>query len=61
MFDYNEDKGSYLVTKMIFVAASTTNTTTYIPAENMHDAEDLKGNFISPSLPLSLYVMGLLI
>ena len=32
---------------MIFVAAvnSSPTTTTHIPAENMHDTEDLKGNF----------------
>ena len=35
------------VTKMIFVAAvnSSPTTTTHKPAENMHDTEDLKGNF----------------
>ena len=44
MFDYNEDKRGYLVTKMIFMAAvnSSTTTTTHIPAENLHDPKDLQ-------------------
>ena len=45
MFDYNEDKRSYRVTEVNFMAAVNPSTTTAIhtPAKNLHDTKDLQG------------------
>ena len=46
MFDYNKDKQSYLVTKVILMAAvnpSTTTTIIYIPVKNLPDTKDIQG------------------
>ena len=47
MSDYNEDKRSYLVTKVIFMAAviSSTTTTIHTPGKNLHGTLDLQENF----------------
>ena len=50
MFDYNEHKRSYLVTKVIFTAAENPSTTTiHTPVENFHETKDLPGIFFSAS------------
>ena len=64
MFDYNEHKRSYLVTKVIFMAAVNPSTTTTIHTlvENLHDTKNLQRKKIfSASWPLILYVWGLLL
>ena len=55
MLDYNEDRRSYLVTMVIFMAAvnppnTTTTTTTDTSARNLYETKNLQGNIFSSIL-----------
>ena len=59
MFDYNEDKRSYLVTKVIFMAAENPSITSiHTPMENFHETKDLPGNLFFLHLSHSHYMFG---
>ena len=50
MLDYNEDRWSYLVTVLIFMAAVNPPTTTATPARNLHETKNLQGNIFASIL-----------
>ena len=59
MLDYNEDRWSYLVTVLIFMAAvKPPTTTTATPARNLHETKNLQGNIFASLLAALSICLG---